>query len=217
MQTSSQFLLTIGGILLLGLLTSTLARRTLLPRVTLLLIFGIIIGKEMLDVIPQLFSDRFEIIANMTLLMVGFLLGGKLTRASLGKSAGEVLWISISAALITAIIVSFGLIWAGTPKEIAILLGCIGSATAPAAILDVVSELKVKNKFTHVLLSIVALDDVWALALFGTGMAVVTSFTGLGGESSFILMATREIGGAVMLGVFIGLPAAYLTGGIQQG
>lgn len=217
MQTSSQFLLTIGGILLLGLLTSTLARRTLLPRVTLLLIFGIIIGKEMLDVIPQLFSDRFEIIANMTLLMVGFLLGGKLTRASLGKSAGEVLWISISAALITAIIVSFGLIWAGTPKEIAILLGCIGSATAPAAILDVVSELKVKNKFTHVLLSIVALDDVWALALFGTGMAVVTSFTGLGGESSFILMATREIGGAVMLGVFIGLPAAYLTGRIQQG
>ena len=41
-QSVSQFLLALGGILLLGLLTDTLGRRTHLPRVTLLLIFGII-------------------------------------------------------------------------------------------------------------------------------------------------------------------------------
>ncbi len=217
MEASSQFLLTIGGILLLGLLISTLARYTFFPRVTLLLIFGIVIGKEALDIIPHVFSERFDIIANMALLMVGFLLGGKLTRDSLRESAGEILWISISAALVTAIIVCLGLIWAGASKEIAIMLGCIASATAPAAILDVVAESTVKGKFKNILLSIVALDDVWALVLFGVGMAVVTSLNDPGGDASVKLMVIKEIGGAVLLGVLIGLPAAYLTGRIKQG
>jgi NhaP-type Na+/H+ or K+/H+ antiporter len=86
--------------------TSTLGQRSILPRVTLLLIFGIIIGKHGLDIIPQLFIDRFEFIANMALLMVGFLLGGKLTADTLGLSAGKVLWISLSAAITTTAIVS---------------------------------------------------------------------------------------------------------------
>ena len=60
MQSSSEFLLTIGSLLLLGLLTSTLGQRSFLPRVTLLLIFGVIIGKDMLDIIPPLFFDRFR-------------------------------------------------------------------------------------------------------------------------------------------------------------
>jgi NhaP-type Na+/H+ or K+/H+ antiporter len=217
MEASSQFLLTIGGILLLGLLTSTLARRTFLPRITLLLIFGILIGKEALDIIPPVFSDHFKIIADMTLVMVGFLLGGKLTMTSLRKLAGKVFWISICASLTTAIIVSLGLIWVGVPDVIAILLGCIASATAPEAVLDVASEANIKGKFTNLLLSIVALDDVWALVIFGLGMAVVTSLNGLDGDRSFVLLVSKEIGGGVLLGVLIGLPAAYLTGRVKKG
>lgn len=217
MQSSSQFLLTLGGILLLGLVTSTLGQRSFLPRVTLLLIFGIIIGKGMLDIVPPVFSDRFEIIADMALLMVGFLLGGKLTVDSLRQSASKVLWISISAALVTTMIVSLGLIWAGVSKEIAILLGCIASATAPAAVLDVIIETDDKTSFRDLLLSIVALDDVWALVLFGIGMAMVTSLNGAGEDMSPLLMATKEIGGAVILGILVGLPAAYLTGRIKPG
>lgn len=140
MQSSAQFLLTIGGILLLGLMTATLGKRSPLPRVTLLLIFGIIIGREVLNIVPELFFEQFEIIANMALLMVGFLLGCRLTLDSLKKSAGHVLWISICAAVLTTLIVSLGLIWVGVSLEVAILLGCIASATAPAAVLDVVME-----------------------------------------------------------------------------
>ena len=217
MQSSSQFLLTLGGILLLGLVTSTLGRHSFLPRVTLLLIFGAIIGREMLDIVPPVFFDYFEIIADMALLMVGFLLGGKLTMGSLRQSAGKVLWISISAAVVTTMIVSLGLIWAGAPKEIAILLGCIASATAPAAVLDVAIEMDEKTPFRDLLLSIVALDDVWALVLFGIGMAVVTSLNGAGEDISLLLMATKDIGGAVILGILVGLPAAYLTGRIKLG
>ena len=217
MQSSFQFLLTLGGILLLGLLTSTLGRYTFLPRVTLLLIFGIIIGKEVLDIIPSMFLQQFEIIANMALLMVGFLLGGKLTLDSLKQSAAIVLWISISAAVITTALVSLCLILAGVSIEIAILLGCIASATAPAAVLDVVIESNEKSPFKDLLLSIVTLDDIWALVLFGIGLAVVSSLNGHAESISPLVMVIREIGGAVLLGLLVGLPAAYLTGRIKPG
>lgn len=216
-QISAQFLLTIGGILLLGLLISTLAHRTVLPRITLLLLFGIVIGGELLDIIPPVITNRFEIIADMTLLMVGFLLGGKLGADSTRNSAGKILWISIGAALMATLVVSLGLVLAGIARDIAIILGCIAAATAPAAVLDVVAESGKKNAFTGLLLSVVALDDIWALALFGIGLSIVETLNGAGGATSFMLTAAREIGGAALLGILLGLPAAYLTGRLRQG
>ena len=217
MQEPAQFLITLGGILLLGLITAELGHRTFLPRVTLLLIFGAIIGKDVLDIIPQIFSDRFEIIADMALLMVGFLLGGKLTITSFKKSGGQIFWISICAAIITTITVSLGLILIGTPEPIAIILGCIASATAPAAILDVVLESDYEGPFNELLLSIVALDDAWALILFAIGLAVVTSLNSHGMEPNPLLMISHEIGGAILLGLIIGVPATYLTGRLKPG
>ena len=153
LESDSIFLLTLGGILLFGLITTTLGRQKYLPRVTLLIIFGLIIGKQGLDIIPVMFSQRFELITDMALLMIGFLLGGKLTKNSLQHSMNKILWISLSTAISTAIIVSLGLILFGLPKEVAILLGCIASATAPSAVMDVVLESDYKGPFQELLLS----------------------------------------------------------------
>jgi Kef-type K+ transport system membrane component KefB len=217
MESTYQFLLTIGGILLLGLATSAIGRRTFLPRVTLLLLLGILIGDEMLDLIPHMFSEQFELVADIALLMVGFLLGEKLTFELLRKSGGTILWISICAVAVTAAAVSLGLIWAGTPADVAILLGCIASATAPAAVLDVVTESDYQGPFRDVLLAIVAVDDAWALLLFGFGVAVAASLSELHAHSPVLMMVAREIGGGILLGLMLGLPAAYLTGRLKQG
>jgi Kef-type K+ transport system membrane component KefB len=226
MDSSAQFLLTLGGILLLGLITSTMAERTALPRVTLLLIFGLVIGHEGFNIIPLEFSSYFDLIAEITLLMVGFLLGGKLTIESLKESAGDVFWISICAALITAGLVSLLLILIGVASDIAILLGCIASATAPTAILDVVAEAKRKlgftqqqEKFSNTLLSIVAIDDVWALLLFALGLSVAKNINGADTGTDTILLASAawEVAGALTLGAIIGIPAAYLTGRAKPG
>jgi len=188
MHDSALFLTTIGALLLLGLLASSVAK-------------------------------NFSVIADMTLLMVGFLLGGKLTKASLNESAKEVLLISIFAALLTAFIVACGLWLLGMSLHIAILLGCIASATAPAAIMDVINELGVDTKFTRLLLSIVALDDIWALMLFAIGMAIATTPLNaeMAGQESIILTSLFEIFGSIILGCILGLPAAYLTGRVKEG
>lgn len=214
---SSQFLLTLGGILLMGLLLSTVAQRSFLPRATLLLILGAIIGEDLLDLVPPLFAARFDLIAEMTLLMVGFLLGGKLTRSALRGHTSVSFSISICAALLPALGVGLGMMVMGVATEIAVLLGCFAAATAPAAILDVVQESGIKNRFSELLLLIVVLDDVWALLLFGIGMAVVTSANGVSPETGMLGLVAWELGAAVLLGGAIGLPAAYLTGRIKPG
>jgi Kef-type K+ transport system membrane component KefB len=171
----------------------------------------------MLDLIPPLFTKRFDVIANLALLMVGFLLGGKLTMGFLKQSAEKTLWISVSTAVITVVMVVIGLLVVGASLNIAIILGCIASATAPAATLDIVLEADKKGSFSDLLLSIVALDDVWGLILFSFGIAVVIANSGNGAESPQFLFVIRDIGGALILGIGLGFPAAFLTGRIRKG
>lgn len=217
MDPTAQILLTLGGILLLGLATDVLGQRTLLPRVTLMLLFGMLIGPGMLDLVPTVVADRFELIASMALLMVGFLLGGRLTRDTLRRSGREIISISVTAVIVTSFIVFLGLMLVGVPLEIAILLGCIASATAPAATVDIVMESGYKGRFADLLLAIVALDDAWGLIIFSIGLALVAALAGVDGHASPLLAALRDIGGSVILGLLIGLPAAYMTGRIRQG
>ncbi|MBT5032450.1 MAG: cation:proton antiporter [Proteobacteria bacterium] len=219
MSHTAEFLIAIGGILLVGLVTDYIGRHTFLPRVTLLLIFGVTVGDEALALIPASLSDQFEPITNMALLMVGFLLGGKLTRRHLAGSRKQLLWVSITAALGCTVVVALGLTLLGAPLAVAVLLGCIAAATDPAATSDVVLESKAsdKNPFARLLLNIVALDDVWALIIFSLGLAVVAAMLGGNGAGSPLMFAMQDIGGALLLGLAIGLPAANLTGRISPG
>ncbi len=212
-----QILLTLGGVLLLGLLTSVIGKHSVLPRVTLLLVFGILLGREGLNLIPETFNQWFDIVATMALLMVGFLLGGRLSKDSLHDNLRQALWISLTAAIMTSIIVSLGLYTLGIPPTLAILLGCIASATAPAAILDVVMESEQPSAFGNLLLAIVALDDAWALILFSIGIALASSLSNGSLDTHALLHAGREIFGALALGILIGIPAAYLTGRLKPG
>lgn len=216
-DSNAVFLFALGSILLLGLLASFIGHRTFLPRVTLLLILGIAFGNEGLGFIPPVISDNFGIIAEIALLMVGFLLGGKLTRDSLDGVMHQALYISLCAAAITTLVVGLGLLAFGVRVEVAIILGCIASATAPAAILDIVNESESVGRFKNLLLSIVALDDAWALMLFGVGVAVAFPLYHGSVDNSSIIFSLQHIGGAVFLGLMIGIPSAYLTGRLKPG
>lgn len=203
--------------MLLGLMTDFLGRRTFLPRVTLLILFGMLIGPNGLNLLPKIIISNFELITNVALVMVGFLVGGKLTKDLLKDIGKKVMWISLGAVFGTAIIVTVVLVAIGVPLEIAILLGCIATATDPAATMDVIEESKSRGRFVNLLSSIVAVDDAWGLILFSIGVAMVGLITGLNGMLPPILLALKEIFGAMLLGFSIGFLASYLTGRVQPG
>lgn len=217
MQPTAEFLVAIGGMLLVGLAADAVGRRTLVPRVTLLLACGVIVGDEGLGLVPARVSGSFEEIANVALMMIGFLLGGKLTVDLFRKDGRQLIWISIAAALGTTMIVALTLLAVGVPLTVAILLGCIAAATAPAATADTVMESASNSRFSRLLLAIVAIDDVWALFLFSLGLATVALLNGMHDISVSLLDAAYEIFGALLLGGVIGLLAAKLTGRIKPG
>ena len=217
MFQTDEFLMAVGGILLLGLATEFIGKRTFLPRVTLLVLLGVLIGDEVLGLVPKGVIDRFDAISTIALLMVGFLLGGKLTLKSLKHSGPQVFWVSLVAALGTTILVTLSLYVISVPVEIALLLGCIAAATAPAAVVDVVQEAGEGSHFSKLLIAIVAIDDAWAILLFSTGMAAVTILNGVDISFSTVLLPLYEIGGGIALGVALGFPSAYLTGRLRPG
>jgi len=217
MSQLAESFIAIGSLLFLGLATDFIGKKTFLPRVTLLLTFGIIVGSSGLDFIPDMITERFEVITNIALLMIGFLLGGKLGFNKIKNNSSQIIWISFSAALGTAIIVTLVLFSMGLSLEIAILLGCISSATDAAATVETIFETKTDNPFSRLLLAIVAIDDAWALILFSFGLAFVSLLNSGDTKPVYFITAAYEILGAIVLGIIIGFPAAHLTGRLSPG
>ncbi len=216
LHVAHQILIIVGGVLLLGLVTHVVGRRTALPRVTLLMLLGIAIGPHGFGLLPA--DDRwFEIVADMALVMVGFLLGEKLTRRKLATLGPAVLAISSVVVVVTAIVVGGGLALLGVPPATCLLLAGIATATAPAATTDVVKESRAKGPFSDTLLAVVAVDDGWGLMLFSLLLAAAGAATGSCGGFDVLMSGAWELGGAVLIGVALGFPMAYLTGRIEPG
>ena len=210
-------LVTLGGLLLLGLLTDVLGQKTPLPRVTFLLIFGIIIGPEVLDILPDLSNDWYPTVTDIALVMVGFLLGEKLTISALREHGRLVLWISVVAVVMTTLVTLGGLALIGEPIVIALLLAGIASATDPAATTDVIREVRAKGRFSQVLEGIVAIDDAWGLLSFSFMLTVAQIISGEGSGIESLLTGVWEIGGALLIGIGLGFPLAFLSGRIKPG
>ena len=105
----------------------------------------------------------------------------------------------------------------GVELAVILILASIASSTAPAVLLDVVKETRVKGKFTDIMLAIVALDDAFGLLILSFMLAIVDSISGQSGATEAIASELGEIGGSLLLGLALGLPMAYLSGRIRPG
>jgi len=208
--------ITLGALFLAGLAADTLARPVRVPRVTLLLITGIAVGGGGLGLVPQAVQDWYEALSVIALTMVAFLLGNALSLDNLRRNGRAIVVMSATLVVATMAIVAAGLWLIGVPPEAALLLGAIATATDPAATEDSLQQSKATGRFADTLRGIVALDDAWGLLVFSLALLLAQ---GLGGEMSPMLIvdALAEIGGAMLLGLVIGAPAAYLTGRLTKG
>ncbi len=207
----------VGMLFLLGLLTDSIGRRTKLPRVTLLFVFGFLLGPEVSNLLPAATQGWFGLIANIALLLVGFSLGGKMTLSTLRRNGKCVLYVSTSVVMITVIVVSGGLSLIGAPLTLAILLAGIATATDPATTLDAINETNAEGEFTDTLVGVVSIDDAWGLIVFSALLAAVS--LGNGDHSGVTLMITAvwELVGAVILGLVLGFPMAYMSSRLPAG
>jgi Kef-type K+ transport system membrane component KefB len=209
-------LIALGVLFLVGLAADAIGRRTRLPRVTLLLLCGIVAGGTGLDLIPKALQSLYELLSVTALTMVAFLLGNTLTAETLHRHGRAILSISVLVVLVTMALVAAGLWLVGVPAPVAIVLGAIATATDPAATQDALRQSGARGAFPDTLRGIDAVDDAWGVLVFA--LAVVVAGGLAGGMELFQLgRAAWEIGGALGLGLLTGLPAAHLTGRLAPG
>jgi len=216
MDNLALIITTLGALLLLGLVGDLLSRVLPLPRVTLLVLFGIAFGPPGLALLPGEATEWYPLISDLALLMVGFLLGGKLSRRTLADVGTQVLTISAFEVIGVSLAVFVGLILAGVQLEVALLLAGIAPASAPAAVINVSQQLRARGRYTDTLLGIVALDDAWGLVVFSLLLATAQALGG-GGSLDALAEGARELGLSLLIGLAVGVPAAFITGRLRPG
>lgn len=206
-------LLQIGLILLCGLLAEYLGRKTTLPRVSLLIGLGLLLGQSGFALIPAPDSSWFTQVSQIALSMVGFLLGGKLWGQE--PRPGAELWhYSLMITLVTGLTVGAGLWLLGQPWQLALVLAGVALATDPLATMDAMRNIAPSN-LTRMLTGIVALDDVWGLLLFSLAISLLGNQT-INGFSPF-LHGLMELLLSVGLGAILGVVGGWLSGRLREG
>ncbi len=148
--------------------------------------------------------------------MVAFLLGGRLSPATLHSHGKTILTVSATAVILAALVVGLDLVIVGTPVVMALLLAGIATATAPTATQDVVQQLRAAGPFTDTLLGVVAVDDAWGLILFSLLLLTAKAVIG-DGAIEILQHGLREVVGSIVVGAAVGLPAAFFTGRLDPG
>lgn len=220
MPYDAGILIVLGAILIVSLVADVIARATVLPRVSILVLLGIALAPllEIFFGVPGLVGLRglAESLISIALTMVAFLLGGDLTVKRLRDCGRAILTVSIAVVLASALFVGGGLYLLGVPPAVAILLAGIATATDPAATREVVHANGRPSAFGKIILGVVAIDDAWGIILFGLAIAVISYMTG-NDTVGTVVTPLYELGGAIAMGAVLGVPAAYLTGRLHPG
>lgn len=217
LRMDGPFLATLGAILVGSLAAEALAARARLPLVTLLLLLGLGLGPLGLDAFPPPVTAAFPELAQVALMLVGFLLGGEMAPDKLGRQGPQVARLAISVCLASAVAVAGGLWLAGVEPVLALLLGAVAPATDPAATLAVTRDVGARGPVARTLLGVVAVDDVIGLVLFAA-LAAIAGLIGGSGELMPLLAETGwEVLGALVLGAALGVPTAALSGRLSPG
>jgi len=209
-----------GVILSVSIFADSLANRTRVPRISVLVLVGVGIAFVqqvcLADQDARLLDGLSEPLIKLALVMVAFLLGSELTVDRLRVTGPLILIISLFVIAAGGFMVGAGLLVLGFPLIVAISLAAVSVATDPAAVSESVRESGDTRLRTKVLLGIVAIDDAWGIVVFGLSMAVLGWVLSNNGQQA-LLQALWELGGAIIIGAVIGLPAAWLTGRLQPG
>ncbi|MBE6713918.1 MAG: sodium:proton antiporter [Ruminococcaceae bacterium] len=214
-------LLSVSITLLAGLIMSRLAKLLKLPAVTAYIVAGILIGPFCLGAvgIPGVgFASLadvkvFELITETATGFIAFSIGNEFRLSALKKTGKQATIIGILQAFTATLLVDAALIGLHfmmpdkLPLPVAITLGAIASATAPAATLMVVNQYKAKGPLTDLLLPIVALDDAVGLIIFAVSFGIAKSMMS-GGSLDFISVAVNpllEVVFSLALGAVMGI------------
>lgn len=221
-----RLILIIGAAIILGSLGGRIFARFRIPQVVGYIVIGvlsILVGGTVFHAISAEDVKHLEPVSLVALAIIGFNIGGELKKEVFKKHGKGFIVVLLCEGITAAIFVSILTGLATCPWRmlqeyslfeviargnwpLAILLGAIASATAPAATVDVLWEYRTRGMLTTTVLAIVALDDGLALLLYGFASTIADIL--ISGNQFSLMTAVGtplyHIFGSIALGSIIG-------------
>ncbi len=210
----------IGLLLLCGYVGGKVANYVRAPRVSGYLVAGMLLSPSILGIFhEELVKDDLTIITDMALGIIAFSIGGTLELVRLQRLGKHIFWITLVQAiaaffLATAVIATFfpmihgsEFSFRGVYLPMAIVIGAISAATAPAATLAIIHEYKAKGPLTTILLGVVTLDDGLTILFYAFAVTLARSFITQDPLSwqSMVIVPSLHIAIALALGGAVGV------------
>src|SRR6056297_3770313 len=216
-QISEKELYLIAFFVLAALLIVIFAKKYNIPIVVGYVFLGILLSIEVINAIPFLkleykvwyayIINSFEYVTTLALGFIAFTIGSELSLKLFKKLGKSITYIVLIQGLGAFFMVFIGVLLIGYDLYIALLLGAIASATAPAATVMVIKEYNAKGPVTSMIMAVVGLDDALALILFSIISPIAyNQYTGQTGFdiNHMIFVPLIEVIGSIAIGLLIG-------------
>ena len=220
-------ILAIGIIIVIGFLGGLVTEKIKFPRITGYIIIGILLSPSLLKVISAETIENLDIMTNIALGIIAFLIGGSLRLGPIRKLGKSIAWITAFQSLGAWIAVTLLLVflsplvldipnatWSQTYFPLAFIIGAISSATAPAAVMAIIHEYKASGPLTTTLMAVVALDDAIAVIAFSIALGVIQPLMSGSGSIPFYQMLgvpLLHIAEAIGIGILFGFALIYIA------
>ena len=195
-------LLSVGIVLLLGILGGKLSHRIKIPRVTGYMLTGLLIGPSLFGLISSETLESIHMINDIALGLILFAIGGEIELNHLKGMGTKVLYIALAESFGAFALVFIATLVISGDIGMGVILGSIGIATAPGVTLMIVREYGARGRFTEMLLAVIAINNILCLVVFRLFFSAYSIFTGASVLTILFtlfkeLILTVLIGGAI--------------------
>ncbi len=219
--------LAIGVMITVGLLGGVLSNKIKFPRITGYVVIGILLSPSVLNLVSRATIEDLGIITHATLGVIAYLIGASLRFEAIRKLGRSISWITPFQSLGAWLVVSLALVFiapvvltasgvnsANNYVPLALVIGAIASATAPAVTMAIIREYKARGPLTTTLLAVVALDDAIAVIAFAVAVGIAQPLvSGSNDVSLYQMLAvpSLEIAKSIGIGTALGFALVYLS------
>ena len=210
--------ISVGMAIIIGVLFGKIMNKFKIPAVAGYVIAGLVLGVSCLNLISGEMSEQLSFIGDFALGIIAFNIGSELEYSVLKRLGKPIFIIAFFEAIFAFILVTLVTILLGEKIYTALILGAVASATAPAATVMVLNELKAKGPLTSTLLGVVAVDDAICLMIYAIASSLAKVFikhTSIN-MYSLIYLPIKEIVLSILSGLLLGILLVYIINRLHK-
>ena len=202
----------LGVILLLALLSGHLVKFLRIPEVTGYVLAGVAMGPSVMGWVSSGNLAALQVLSEVALGLILFSIGSVFEFSRFARIGKRVLYLTLAESLLAAVLVTLGMLLAGQPWQVSLLLGAVAVATAPASTLMVIRECNSKGPLSDMLLGIIAVNNIFCMTAYILVASLIDLTASLGGATPIFeafygaaFPLVWQLLGSAALGYLVGL------------